>query len=119
MTDLWAALDHLEGGKKWSICNLYNRDTKTYCILGALQAVRGVDLVNYQEYPDDDDLDVMALADAICAQYPTRNRQRSVIGIVFGFNDDIYREEDVSASFEEMRVVMQKAAIHRDEILSL
>ena len=116
MTDLWRALDLLEDGKRWGHGNLFNAEQKTYCVLGALQSARGIDLTQVDEYPEDEDLDVLELRDVIYAQYPGRMREAgSPVADVFSFNDDLRRDD---SGFEQLRAVMEKAAIRRDEILS-
>ena len=110
----WRGLERLEGGEKWIKSSLVGRDG-THCLLGALantqsesdwkvfekdpiisDAVEQVVSIIFDQFPDLLDPD----------DYPTHTER---IDAVWEFNDD------PNTTFDDVRSVLEKAAIRFDE----
>ncbi len=112
MTDLWSTLDFFQEGKQWTKGFLYHNQQA--CLLGGLQCAKGVNLDMNYEYPAQDDLDMIELSSVIQEQFPDRVKgvEHDALSCVVEFND---HNDTV---YDEVRMVAQKAAIRRDEVLS-
>lgn len=111
MNKIWDALDYLDGGKRWIKGNLYDDDGgRGSCLLGAFSRV-GVSWASY------DDIGINAVKDIIRDQYPERCNDSGGVPItstnfpIPNFNDH------PDTIFDDVRVVMEKAAIKLDEAI--
>lgn len=129
MTMLWEALDSLEGGTRWCKGSLRDSQGNT-CFLGAISKVQGRlnglalgEMPFFESYPAVTDPDIVAAADVIREVYPDRmltpaqltatDEMSGDLGVIYNFNDHNDTE------FEDVSVVMQKAAIKREERVDL
>lgn len=122
---LWEALDSLEEGNRWCKGSLRDSQGNT-CFLGAISKVQGRltglalgEMPFFESYPEVTDPDIVAAAAVIREAYPDRilrpeqqtstDKMSGDLGIIYNFNDHNDTE------FDDVRVVMQKAAIQCEE----
>lgn len=113
MTRLWDAIDLLAGGDKWRKGDLWDRNGN-HCLLGAIKGVKSERGNTYYGFDKGQRhyADAKAVAKVICELHPDLyDESDDVATTVYSFNDNLDR------TFDEVRTVLEKAAIRRDEFL--
>ena len=118
MTDsrvLWGALDWLDDGRRWTKGSPTGSHSDEWikgkaCVLGAIAEARGENRLTWTMYDHDSSV-LLTLSEVVDSQFHDRIGVQDGINKIWCFNDH------PRTTYDDVRLVLEKAAIQLDEVL--